>query len=68
MIDKGITIEELVTKYPASVRFLSERGVRCVACGEPVWGTLEEAAMEKGFSGDEINRLVIELKEIIKHS
>lgn len=36
-ITKDIYIEELVRDYPFSVRFLSERGVKCIACGEPIW-------------------------------
>jgi methionine synthase II (cobalamin-independent) len=60
-ITKDIYIEDLVSDYPFSVRFLSERGVKCIACGEPIWGTLEEAAREKGFDDEAIDRLVEEL-------
>ena len=48
MITKEITIEELVEKIPNSVKYLMEKGIKCIACGEPIWGTLEEAALEKG--------------------
>lgn len=61
-ISKDITIEELVTKYPKSVSFLMEKGIRCLACGEPIWGTLESAATEKGYSPEQIDELVVELK------
>lgn len=61
-ITKEITIEELVTKYPKSVTFLMEKGIRCLACGEPIWGTLESAAAEKGYSPEQIDDLVTELK------
>ncbi len=47
MIAKQIEIEELVNNYPFSVKYLMEHGIRCIACGEPIWGTLEEAAKEK---------------------
>lgn len=57
-ITGSISIEDLIHKKPAAVRYLSDHGVRCIACGEPVWGTLEEAAKEKGFSNEEIERLV----------
>ena len=43
---KDITIEELVEKAPKSVEYLMNAGIKCIACGEPIWGTLEEAAME----------------------
>lgn len=61
-ITKDIYIEELVRDYPFSVRFLSERGVKCIACGEPVWGTLEEAAREKNFDDEAIDKLVNDLR------
>lgn len=40
MIEKTIFIEDLVREYPSSVRFLMEKGIKCIACGEPIWGTL----------------------------
>ena len=58
MIDEKISIEELVEILPASVTYLSEKGIKCIACGEPIWGTLEEAAREKGFGDQEIQELV----------
>jgi hypothetical protein len=33
-------------------------------CGEPIWGTLEEAAEEKGFDADTIQGFVDEMKKI----
>ena len=57
-ITKTILIEELVDNYPFSVRYLMEQGIRCIMCGEPIWGTFEEAAKEKGFSDSEIEKFV----------
>ncbi len=64
MIDEKISIEELVEILPASVTYLSKKGIKCIACGEPIWGTLEEAAREKGFGEDEIIEFVRELNQI----
>lgn len=66
MITKTIEIEELIRKFPFAVKFLMEKGIRCIACGEPIWGTLEEAAIEKGFTLDAIDRLVDEINQIAK--
>ena len=60
-ITKDITIEELVEQVPASVKYLMEKGIKCIACGEPIWGTLEEASKEKGFSDSEIENIVQDL-------
>jgi hypothetical protein len=64
IIDGKITIEELVEILPASVSYLSRQGIKCIACGEPVWGTLEEAALDKGFSHDEIEGFIRDLNSM----
>jgi iron-sulfur cluster repair protein YtfE (RIC family) len=63
-INKDVTIEELIETIPASVKYLMEKGIKCIACGEPIWGTLEEAAKEKGFSDNEINTFINELEKL----
>jgi len=68
MITKEIQIEELVEDYPFSVKYLSQNGIRCIACGEPIWGTLEEAAKEKGFDDDKIDYFVNELNKMAENN
>jgi len=63
-LDKNITIEDLVELYPFSVRYMADHGIRCIACGEPIWGTLEEACHEKGFEDEKIESIVIELNKL----
>ena len=63
-ITKDITIEELIEVVPASVEYLMKEGIRCIVCGEPIWGTLEEAAEEKGFGAEDIARFVKDLQEL----
>lgn len=60
-INKDIEIEELVKIIPESVTYLNEKGIRCLRCGEPIWGTLENAAREKGFSDAQIENFTNEL-------
>ena len=64
MISKDIEIEDLVKDLPKSVSYLREKGIRCLRCGEPVWGTLEDAAKEKGFNEEQIEVFVKELSEM----
>lgn len=66
MISKDTTIEELVNDYPASVKYLMEKGIRCIRCGEPIWGTLQSASLEKGFNEKEIDIFVKDLNELVK--
>ncbi len=63
-INAQITIEELVETIPASVAYLSRKGIKCIACGEPIWGTLEEAALEKGFGEADIKGFVADLNAL----
>lgn len=64
MIDGSIFIEDLVNNYPELIGPLSEMGIVCIACGEPVWGTLEELINSKGLENPEeiiekINKIVV---------
>lgn len=68
MITKDISIEELVQRLPSSVSYLMEKGIKCLACGEPIWGTLESAAREKGFNDSEIAGFVEDLNSMNKNS
>ena len=61
-ITKDISIEELIETIPASVEYLMKEGIRCIVCGEPIWGSLEEAAEEKGFKAEDIERFVNDLQ------
>ncbi len=67
-ITKDISIEELTETVAESVKYLMEEGIRCIVCGEPIWGTLEEAVLEKGFTKDDLSRFVKELQEIANNS
>jgi methionine synthase II (cobalamin-independent) len=60
-ISKDIEIEDLVRVLPQSVSYLREKGIRCLRCGEPIWGTLEEASAEKGFSENDVDKFVEDL-------
>jgi iron-sulfur cluster repair protein YtfE (RIC family) len=64
MITKEIEIEELVRKYPFAVKYLMEKHIKCIACGEPIWGSLEEAAKEKGYDNAAIEVFVEEMNRL----
>jgi hypothetical protein len=63
-ISADTEIEDLVNDLPESVTYLMEKGIRCLRCGEPIWGTLGSAAEEKGFGNEEIEKFVQELNEL----
>ena len=63
-IQKNILIEDLVVLKPAAVKYLQLSGIRCLECGEPIWGTLQEAAEEKGFNDTDLERIVTDLNQL----
>jgi len=63
MIDKSIYIEDLVRGYPEVIGPLSEMGIICIACGEPVWGTLEELVNKKELNN--LDEIINKLNKII---
>jgi methionine synthase II (cobalamin-independent) len=64
MISKETLIDDLVNEIPESVSYLRDKGIKCLACGDPIWGTLEEAAKKKGFTGEEIEQVVYEINKL----
>jgi len=65
MITKNTTIEDIVQNYPDLIKPLKQFGITCVACGEPVWGTLAENANQKNISDldiiiEKLNRIILE--------
>jgi len=65
-ITEDIEIEDLVKILPEAVSYLSENGIRCLRCGEPIWGSLKNAAEEKGFDELNIKTFVKELNKMLE--
>lgn len=63
MITKNMYIEDLVEQYPELVIPLKNYGVICIACGEPVWGTLSELMEKKGIENQD--KILKEMNQII---
>lgn len=65
LITKDMLIEDLVQDFPKLVGPLKVEGIVCLACGEAVWGTLEQQAQEKGMTNideivDRMNKLLVD--------
>jgi hypothetical protein len=60
-VTSDTSIEDLIQSVPDSVGYLREKGIRCIRCGEPIWGSLAEAAKQKGFGDEDVERFVREL-------
>ncbi len=67
-ISRDTIIEDLVEKHTDAVTFLMEKGIRCLRCGEPIWGTLGSAMDEKDFPIERQMEIVQELRKFLSHS
>jgi hypothetical protein len=68
IITEDISIEALIEEHPFAVKYLSKKGIKCIMCGEPVWGSLKEACQEKGFDELQIQEIAEELRSIADDS
>lgn len=64
IISRNTLIEDLVQKYPQLIRPLRAEGIICLACGEAVWGSLGDQALEKGL--DNLDEIVSKMNELIQ--
>jgi hypothetical protein len=66
-ITPDIDVEELVEDYPKAVNFLADRGIVCIRCGEPYWGSLRDLAAVKHLDG-QIDEIVENLRDYLSES
>ena len=57
-------VEEIVEKHPKAVGWLVHKGIICVVCGEPFWGTLGDLMGRKNIKNPE--KLLVELNEFLR--
>lgn len=63
-LDPDQPVDQLVKQFPGLVKFLIDHNLPCVVCGEPFWGTLRELAHQKGWSDEQVVRLVEEFANL----
>ena len=59
-ISADVNVEELVEEYPRAVGWLADRGIVCIRCGEPYWGSLRDLAAARQHAAD-VDLLVADL-------
>jgi bacterioferritin-associated ferredoxin len=47
-------VEEVVEQHPESISYLQQKGLKCIQCGEPVWGTMKEMIEEKNMNAEDV--------------
>lgn len=56
-------VEDLVAEHPAAIRFLAQRHILCVVCGEVFWGSVGALIAQKGL--DDPDAIVAELNKYL---
>ena len=64
MIEKTDTIENTLARYPQTLKVFQDFGIPAIACGEPIWGSIEENARQ--YKVDDLNALIEALNESSK--
>jgi len=65
LIDRDTPIRDIVEKYPYLIDPLLKEGIKCIVCGDILWGTLEEEAKRQGVSEEDLNRIIQEANELV---
>src|SRR3989344_3487844 len=68
IITKGMTIGDVVAKYPSSVEVLLSAGVHCVGCHVSYSETLEQGFKGHGMTDEEIDAVIVKLNAAVEES
>ena len=68
LINKDMTIGDVVSKYPAVIEPLQSAGVHCVGCHVSYHETLEQGFKGHGMGDDEVDMVIAKLNAAIEES
>ena len=54
VLNPEMQVEEIVEQFPQLVKVLTVRGIICIQCGAPTWGTLRELIESTGQNIDDV--------------
>ena len=60
-ITPEMTVEEVITRWPQTIKVMIKFGIPALVCGEPLWGTIGENAEKYGVK--DIDKLIEELNK-----
>jgi hypothetical protein len=58
-ITASMDLEDVARETPHAIRLLTERNIVCIACGTPLWKTVEEAIRDAGI--DDVETIISEV-------
>ncbi len=63
MINKTMSIGEIIQIFPDSVEIMMSHGLHCVGCHVASWESLEEGCRGHGMDDEKIDNLVKEIND-----
>ncbi len=68
VINKSMTIGEIVQKYPETIEVMASHGLHCIGCSVNYMETIEEGAASHGMPEQEIDSMVDSMNGIVAES
>lgn len=65
LITKGMTIGDVVAKYPKTASIMMSHGLHCIGCAVNPYETIENGALGHGMPQEEIDAMIGELNKIV---
>lgn len=65
-ISGGMTLADVVSKYPATIPIMLKHGLHCVGCHVAQWETVEQGAAAHGLSKEKAKALLRDLNNAAK--
>jgi len=62
-ISRGMTLGEVVSKYPDSVPIMLNYGLHCVGCHVAAYETVEQGAKAHGMTDEDIDKMLAEMNK-----
>ncbi len=66
LITKGMTLGEVVQKYPQAAFVMMQYGLHCIGCHVSAWETVEQGAMGHGLSPKQVDEMVAQMNKVAK--
>jgi hybrid cluster-associated redox disulfide protein len=61
LITRGMTLGELVERFPQAAMVMARRGMHCIGCHMAAWETVEQGARAHGMPDRDIDKLLEEM-------
>ncbi len=67
-IHKGMTVADILVRYPQATEIMAEYGLHCFGCSANEIETIEDGCLGHGFSEDDIGNLISDINEMIENT